>query len=46
MQLRNLPSKEMEVSRLKLNVINHEGTEGACSYSSTLSLTWALEARE
>ena len=28
MQLRSLPSKEMEVSRLKLNVIYHEGTEG------------------
>jgi hypothetical protein len=44
MKLRNLPSKEMEISRLKLNVICHEGTEGDFSCSSTLSLTWALEA--
>ena len=44
MKLRNLPSKEMEVSRLKLNVTCHEGTEGEFSYSCTLSLTWALEA--
>ena len=43
-QFRNLPSKEKEISRFKLNVICHEGTDGDFSYSSTLSLTWALEA--